>query len=177
MFWKGKIERNTMQVFLDWFSASVESYTKKTVKKFSFYWFFEFLRHKKLSDFYHFCTSYFIYCTEAFCKFSLKTDSIYYLKSSKNTYFGPIFRGDIDFLRFWPIKLSLIISKPFWINFTVKNRSRKPYHMVLAFRAENPRKAPYYDNVHVGCLAELYPFRRAARSELVTWSSKSNFRL
>ena len=97
MFWKGKIERNTMQVFLDWFNASVESYTKKTVKMFPFYWFFEFLRHKKLSDFYHFCTSYFIYCTEALCKFSLKTDSIYYLKSSKNTYFGPIFRGGYRF--------------------------------------------------------------------------------
>ena len=112
MFWKGKIERNTMQVFLNRFNASGKSYTKKTVKMFPFYWFFEFFRHKKLSDFYHFCTSYFIYCAEALCKFLLKTDSIYYLKSSKNTYFGPIFRGNIDFLRFWPIKLSLIISKP-----------------------------------------------------------------
>ena len=60
MCWKGRIERNTMQVFLDWFNASAESYTKKTVKMFPFYWFFEFLRHKKLCDFYHFCTSYFI---------------------------------------------------------------------------------------------------------------------
>ena len=77
-----------MQVFLDRFNAIVESYTKKTVKMLPFYWFFEFLRY-----FYHFCTSYFIYCTEALCKFLLKTDSIYYLKSSKNTYFGPIFRG------------------------------------------------------------------------------------
>ena len=74
MFWKGKIERNTMQVFLDRFNASGKSYTKKTVKIFPFCWFFEFLRHKKLSDFYHFCTSYFIYCTEALCKFLLKTD-------------------------------------------------------------------------------------------------------
>ena len=81
MFWKGKIERNTMQVFLDRFNAIGKSYTKKTVKMFPFYWFFEFLRHKKLSDFYHFCTSYFMYFTEALCKFLLKTDSIYYLKS------------------------------------------------------------------------------------------------
>ena len=88
MFWNGKIERNTMQVFLDRFNASVESYTKKTVKMFPFYWFFEFLRHKKLSDFYHFCTSYFIYCIEALCKFLSKTDSIYYLKSSKTPILG-----------------------------------------------------------------------------------------
>ena len=83
MFWKGKIKRNTMQLFLDRFSASGKSYTKKTVKMFLF------LKYKKLSDFYHFCTSYFIYRTEALCKFLLKTDSIFYLKSSKNTYFGP----------------------------------------------------------------------------------------
>ena len=93
MFWKGKIERNTMQVFLDRFNASAEIYKKKTVKIFPFYWFFEILKHKRLSDFYHFCTSYFIYCIEALCKFLLKTDSNYYLKSSKNIYFGPFLGG------------------------------------------------------------------------------------
>ena len=68
MFWKGKIEINTMQVFLDLFNA---------IEK-----------------------SYFIYFNKALCKFLQKTGSIYYLKSSKNTYFGSILIGDIDFLQF-----------------------------------------------------------------------------
>ena len=102
MFWKGKIERNTMQVFLDWFNESVESYTKKMVKMFPFYWFFEFLRHIKLSDFYHFCTNHFIYCTEALCKFLLNTSSIHYLKSLKTPILGLFLGGILIFCDFDP---------------------------------------------------------------------------
>ena len=40
MFWKGKIERNTMQVILDQFNASGKRDAKKTVEMFPFYWFF-----------------------------------------------------------------------------------------------------------------------------------------
>ena len=47
----------------------------------------------KIERFLQFCTSYNIYCNKALCQFLLKSDSIYYLKSSKNTYFGPLFRG------------------------------------------------------------------------------------
>ena len=65
---------------------------------FQFCWFFEYFAHKKLSDFYHFCTSYvIIYCNEALHKFLQKTDLIYYLESSKNTYFGPTFKGGYRF--------------------------------------------------------------------------------
>ena len=58
--------------------------------------------------------------------------------------FWPIFGGKIDFSRFEPRKVCLIISGPYLIDSTVKNRPRKPCLMVLAFRAENPHKAPYY---------------------------------
>ena len=79
-------------------------------------------RPYKESDFYHFCISYLIYCNEALCKFLQKVNPIYYRKCSKNTNFGLFFRGDIDFLRLWPIKLCLIISKLLGIDFTLKNR-------------------------------------------------------
>ena len=99
-----------MQVFLDWFNASGGSYTKKIVKMFQFWWFFEIFADKKLSDFYNFCFSYFIYCNEALCKFLQKTDSIYCPKSSETPILG-LFQGDINFLELWPIKLSLFMSK------------------------------------------------------------------
>ena len=59
----------------------------------------------KIERFLQFFTIHFIYF-EASCKFLQKTDSIYYLKSFKNTYFGPM-SGGYRFLQFWPIKHSL----------------------------------------------------------------------
>ena len=50
-FWKGKIERNTMQVILDQFNASGKSDAKKTVEMFPFYWFFDFLPIKNQANF------------------------------------------------------------------------------------------------------------------------------
>ena len=109
MLWKGKIERNTMQVFLDWCNASGGSYLKKTVKMFQFCWFFEFFAYKKIERFKNFCASYFMYCNEAVCKSKRPIQII--TPKLNNIYFGPIFREDTNFLQFWPIKLSLIISK------------------------------------------------------------------
>ena len=65
MFWKIEIEKNTMQISLDQFNESGER-EKKTIKMVQFCWFFE-LSPIELSDFYHFCTRYFIYCNDFFC--------------------------------------------------------------------------------------------------------------
>ena len=58
--------------------------------------------------------------------------------------FGPIFDPKIGFLRFYPVKLRVITSKPLLIDSTVKNTSRKVYLESLAYRAENARKSFYY---------------------------------
>ena len=59
MFRKGKIKRNTIQVFLDGFNASQRSYEKKRLQICCFCWFFALLAPKKLSDFDNFSTRYF----------------------------------------------------------------------------------------------------------------------
>ena len=133
-----------MQVFLNRFRASGKSYTKKSVKMFPFYCFFEFLDIKNWAIFtILYQLFYMLYWS--IVQIFTKTDSIYYLKCSKTPIFG-LFLGGYRFLRFWPIRLSPIISKPFQID--LKNRSRKPYYMVLAFRAENPRKPPTKSKDH-----------------------------
>ena len=97
MFWKGKIERNTMQVFLDGFDASVESYLKKTVKIFPFYWFFEFLRHKNWAIFTIFVPAISYIVLKHCANFYKKPIQFATWKAQKTPIFGPIFRGDIDF--------------------------------------------------------------------------------
>ena len=77
-----------MQMFLERFNASKKSYTKKTVKMIPFYWFFEFFAHKELSDFYNFCTSYSIYCTEALCKFLQKPIQFIIYKAQKHLFWA-----------------------------------------------------------------------------------------
>ena len=82
--WFRKIERKKMQ---NWFNANGGRYTKKTMTMFQFYWFFKFFANKELCKFCNFWYSLF---NEVWCKFLQKSDSTYYLKSSKNTYFGSI---------------------------------------------------------------------------------------
>ena len=143
MFRKGKIEKKTMQVFLNWFNASQRSYEKKRLQICYFCRFFAILAPKKLSDFGNCSTRYSSLPNKQVCKFSWQTNKIYYLKSAKNPLFWPIFRRKIDFLRFYPRKLILMNSKPLQIDFMVKNRPRKLCPMIIRYRAENPRKALY----------------------------------
>ena len=89
--------------------------------------------------------NYFIYCNEILCEFLLiliadLISLIYYFKSLKSTYFGPIFGGGVlsIFIAILPTKLSLIILKPFWIDVMVKNRIENQFRWSWKLKQKIP---------------------------------------
>ena len=140
---KGKVETNTIRLFLDWLNTSEKTYSEFKQKRHILTPFLDFYPGKSWNNSLILIPSCLAVVQLSSCKFCWYANEINLLKSSKNMVFWPIFDPKIGFLRFYPGKLRVITLKPLLIDSTVKNTSRKVYLESLACRAENARKSFY----------------------------------
>ena len=99
-FWTGKIERNTIKIFLDRFEVTTKSYYECAHKKHYFSPFWSFLAGEKRAILLIFISSCAAMFSKYMHKFWLIAHRIKLVKIKKNLFFGPIFGRKIGFSQF-----------------------------------------------------------------------------